>query len=163
MVEVDALTSLDCLLWLRTGDEVSRRLNLSQSTISRNFRKCYDQFSLIPTKILTEYSITGEQDLLNLERIVHQRYRWKGEHPLRIEGTFWNGRTYLSQPIEDFVAGNHGYMAVGCPLCLLRDGVIDAWIALYPDCPDEDDSEIAAFPIYRFPYILVADESHPLC
>ena len=162
MVEVDALACLDYLLWLRTGDEVSRRLNLSQSTISRNFRKCCDRFSLISTKVETEYSFVGELDLLNLERMVHQRYRWKGGHPLRIEGMLWNGRTYLSQPIEDFVAGNHDFMAVSRPLSLLRDGVIDAWIAPYPDCPDEDDPEIASFPICCSPCMLVADESHPL-
>ena len=30
---------------------------------------------------------------------------------------------------------------------LLPDGVIDAWIAPYPDCPDEDDPEVASFAV----------------
>ncbi|MCT0215948.1 substrate-binding domain-containing protein [Synechococcus sp. CS-1330] len=162
MVEVDVLACLDYLVWLRTGEEVSKRLTLNQSTISRNLAKCCDRFSLIPHKVESEYSISGELDLLNLERKVHQRHRWMGGRPLRIEGMFWSGRTYLSQPIEGFTAGNHDFMAVCQPLSLLREAVIDAWIAPYPDCPDEDDPEIASFPLCRFPCILVASESHPL-
>lgn len=75
---------------------------------------------------------------------------------------FWSGRTYLSQPIEGFIAGNHDFMAVCQPLSLLRDAVMDVWIAPYPDCPDKDDPEIASFPLCRFPCILVLSESHPL-
>jgi hypothetical protein len=162
LVEVDVLACLDYLVWLRTGEEVSKRVDLSQSTISRNISKCCDRFSLIPKKVQTEYSIAGDLDLLNLERKVHQRHRWNGGRPLRIEGMFWSGRTYLSQPIKGFIAGNHDSMAVSQPLSLLRDGVIDAWIAPYPDCPDEDDADIASFPLCRFPCVLVASESHPL-
>lgn len=162
MVEVDVLACLDFLVWLRTGKEVSKRLNLNQSTISRNFSKCCNSFSLIPCKVETEYSITGDLDLINLERKVHQRHRWAGGRPLRIEGMFWSGRTYLTQPIEGFIAGNHDFMAVSQPLSLLREGVIDAWIAPYPDCPDGDDPEVASFPLCHFPCILVASESHPL-
>ena len=53
-------------------------------------------------------------------------------------------------------------MAVSQPLSLLRDRVIDAWIAPYPDCPGDDDSEVASFPLNYSPCILVANESHPL-
>ena len=162
MVEVDVLACLDYLLWLRTGEEVSKRLSLNQSTISRNFRKCCDQFSLIPGRVESEYLISGDLDLLVLERRVHQHYRWRGGRPLRIEGMFWNGRTYLSQPIDGFAAGNHDFMAVSQPLSLLRERVIDVWIAPYPDCPDDDDPEIASFPLCRFPCVLVASETHPL-
>ncbi len=162
MVEVDILACLDYLVWLRTGEEVGKRLNLNQSTISRNFRKCCKQFSLISNKFEGEYSISGDLRLLNLERKVHQRHRWLRGRPLRIEGMFWNGRTYLSDPIKGFVSGNHDFMAVSQPLSLLRHGVIDAWIAPYPDCPDEDDPEVASFPLNYSPCMLVANESHPL-
>ena len=162
MVDVDTLACLDYLVWLRTGEEVARRLSLNQSTISRNFRKCCKEFSLISGKVQSEYSITGDLGLLNLERKVHQAHRWKGGRPLRIEGMFWSGRTYLSDPIKGFTAGNHDFMAVSQPLSLLRDSVIDAWIAPFPDCPDEDDPEVASFPLSYAPCLLVANESHPL-
>ncbi len=162
LVDVDVLACLDYLVWLRTGAEVSKRLNLSQPTVSRNYGRCCDRFSLIPRKVDTEYSISGDLDLLNLERKVHQRHRWNGGRPLRIEGMFWNGRTYLSQPIDGFTAGNHDFMAVRQPFSLLRDAVVDVWIVPYPDCPDKDHTEFASFPLCRFPCILVASESHPL-
>ena len=162
MVDVDTLACLDYLVWLRTGEEVAKRLNVNQSTISRNFRKCCAAFTLISDKVESEYSITGNLSLLNLERKVHQHHRWAGGRPLRIEGMFWSGRTYLSEPIEGFVTGNHDFMAVSQPLSLLRDSVIDAWIAPYPDCPGDDDPEVASFPLNYSPCILVANESHPL-
>ena len=162
LVEVDILACLDYLVWLRTGEEVGKRLHVNQSTISRNFRKCCKEFSILSSKVESEYSISGDLDLLNLERKVHQKHRWQGGRPLRIEGMFWSGRTYLSDPIKGFIAGNHDFMAVSQPLSLLRDGVIDAWIAPYPDCPDEDDPEVASFPLTYSPCILMANESHPL-
>jgi hypothetical protein len=162
LIDVDTLACLDFLVWLRTGDEVAKRLSVNQSTISRNFRKCCKEFSLISGKVESEYSVSGDLGLLNLERKVHQSHRWQGGRPLRIEGMFWSGRAYLSDPIKGFIAGNHDFMVVSQPLSLLRDGVIDAWIAPYPDCPDEDDPEVASFPLNCSPCILVANESHPL-
>ena len=162
MVDVDILSCLDLLVWLRTGEEVSRRLDFNQSTISRNFRKCCDEFSLIGSKVNSEYTISGDMGLLNLQRKVHQCHRWQGGRPLRIEAMFWSGRTYLSVPIDGFISGNHDFMAVSQPLSLLRDGVIDAWIAPYPDCPDRDDPEFASFPLMYGPCLLVAASSHPL-
>ena len=35
MVDLDALTALDALQWLRTGDEVFRRFGISSPTVSR--------------------------------------------------------------------------------------------------------------------------------
>ena len=162
MVGVDTLACLDLLLWLRTGEEVSSRLHVNQSSISRNFQKCCKEFSLEYSRLGGEYSISGDLMLLDRQRRVHQYHRWEGGRPLRIEGMFWSGRTYLSEPIEGLMLGNHDFMAVSQPLSLLRDRVIDAWIAPYPDCPEEDDPELACMHLTRSPCLLVAAESHPL-
>jgi hypothetical protein len=68
----------------------------------------------------------------------------------------------LTQPIENFIAGNHDFMAVSQPLSLLQNGVIDAWIAPFPDCPDEGDPNLFSIDLTRSPCHLVAAESHPL-
>ena len=78
LVDVDTLACLDFLVWLRTGDEVAKRLSVNQSTISRNFRKCCKEFSLISGKVESEYSVSGDLGLLNLGRKVHQSHRWQG-------------------------------------------------------------------------------------
>jgi hypothetical protein len=162
MVEIDTLACLDYLMWLQTGDEVAKRTGLNQSTISRNLHKCCETFFLNVKKINNEYVITGNTDIINLERYVHQYHRWKSYRPLRLEGMFWSGRTYLSSPIEGYVLGNHNFMHVAQPLAMLRTGVLDAWIAPFPDCPADDDSELASFPLAYFPCHLIAVESHPL-
>ena len=46
LVDLDALTALDALQWLRTCEEVSKRFGLSQTTVSRQSRKCLDLFGL---------------------------------------------------------------------------------------------------------------------
>ena len=162
MVDVDTLACLDYLIWLRTGDEVAKRSGLNQSTISRNLHKCCETFGLNVKKINNEYEITSDPSLVNLERHVHQQHRWIGHRPLRIEGMFWSGRTYLNEPIDGFVLGNHDFMDVSRPLALLGDGVLDAWIAPYPDSPPEDDPELATYPLAYFPCHLTAIEKHPL-
>jgi len=162
MVEIGTLACLDYLIWLRTGDEVAKRTGLNQSTISRNLHKCCETFFLNVKKINNEYVITGDTDLINLERNVHQYHRWKHYHPLRLEGMFWSGRTYLSTPIDGYVLGNHDFMHVAQPLAMLRTGVLDAWIAPFPDSPAVDDSQLASFPLAYFPCHLIAVESHPL-
>ena len=75
---------------------------------------------------------------------------------------FWSGRAYFSRPIEDYVLGNLDFMHVAHPLAMLRDDVLDAWIAPFPDCPTADDSNSASFPLAYFPCHLIAVKSHPL-
>ena len=162
MVSVDILACFDLLLWLSTGEQVSERLNFDQSTVCRNFKKCCEVFSLEYSRQSGEYIVSGNFELLNLERKVHQHARRSKGGQLRIEGMFWSGRTYLTQPIENFIAGNHDFMAVSQPLSLLRDRVIDAWIAPFPDSPNEDDPELLSIHLTRSPCLLVAAESHPL-
>jgi hypothetical protein len=162
MVEIHTLACLDYLMWLRTGDEVAKRTGLNQSTISRNLHKCCEAFFLNVKKVNNEYVITGNIDLINLERNVHQHHRWKSYRPLRVDAMFWSGRAYFSTPIEDYVLGNHDFMHVAQPLAMLRDGVLDALIAPFPDCPAADDSTLASFPLAYFPCYLITVESHPL-
>jgi hypothetical protein len=162
MVDVDTLACLDYLIWLRTGDEVAKRTGFNQSTISRNLHKCCETFGLNVKKINNEYEITSDPTLINLERRVHQYHRWQGHRPLRIEGMFWSGRSYLNAPIDGFALGNHDVMDVSRPLNMLREGVLDAWIAPFPDAPTDDDADLATYPLAYFPCHLTAIESHPL-
>jgi DNA-binding transcriptional LysR family regulator len=162
VVDVDTLASLDGVLWLRSGAIASKRLGQHQSTISRNINRCETIFGIHATKNNGEWHLKGDANLLNLERVVHQRHRWQGGRSLRIEAMHWSAKTYLDPTPEGWLPGNHDLLNVEKPLNLLRASILDAWIGAYPDVPDEDDPDFASFPLLRHPIRLVVGENHPL-
>ena len=162
MVEIDVLASLDALIWLRTGAAVAERFGVTQSTVSRNSSNALQCFELELTKLLGEWELQGDATLIGLERRVHQKHRWQGGRPLRLEAQYWLG-PQLCQPLGTrWLAGNFDFLEVARPLQLLRDSVVDAWLGCAPDLPPADDPEIACFPLSRSRTFLVVGDGHPL-
>ena len=50
---------------------------------------------------------------------------------------------------EGWISDNFDFFDYQRPIELLRKGVIDAWVASYPDIPDHDDIEIASIRLNR--------------
>jgi hypothetical protein len=100
--------------------------------------------------------------LLNLERKVHQHVRWQRGLPLRLEAQHWSGPLLCEPPPSGWITGNLNFLEYHRPLHLLALGVIDAWVASYPDVPCGDDSDIVAIPLSRMPMRLVVNQGHPL-
>ena len=46
MIDQDSLAALDGLLWLRSGEAVAERFALSQSSVSRQARRCLRVFDV---------------------------------------------------------------------------------------------------------------------
>jgi DNA-binding transcriptional LysR family regulator len=44
----------------------------------------------------------------------------------------------------------------------MRERVVDAWVASYPDVPSGDDPDLVSIPLSRMPMFLVVQEGHPL-
>lgn len=162
IVSVETLSCFDCLLWLRTGENAARRLGVDQATIARTARKVSEIFELTLHKQAGEWQIEGDASLLDLERRSHQLYRWQMDLPLRVEAQYFSGPLFLEPIPSGWLAGNFDFVEVSTPLQHLRCGVIDAWIASYPDVPDEDDAELACFHLTRLPTHLVVARGHPL-
>lgn len=162
IVSVETLSCFDSLLWLRTGENAARRLAVDQATIARNARKVAAAFDLTLDKREGEWQILGDSSLLDLERGSHQLYRWQMALPLRVEAQCYSGPLFLEPPPAGWLAGNFDFLEVSTPLQHLRDGVIDAWIGCHPDVPDEEDGELACFPLTRLPAHLVVAADHPL-
>ena len=162
IVSIDALDSLDALIWLRTGEAACRRLGTAQPTISRRVRQVIAAFDLRLHKQGGEWSLLGDQSLLAMERLVHQHYRWRHQQPLRIEAQYFSGPLYCEPPPAGWIVGNFDFLEVHTPLRHLRTGVIDAWIACHPDVPPPDDGQFACFPLTRLPTHLVVAPDHPL-
>ena len=162
MVELDWLAALDGLIWLRTGHQVEARLQIGQSSVSRLSRRCADVFGLSLARRGSEWHLDGDTTLLNLERRVHQAVRWTNGGPLRLEAQHWSGPLLCEPAPAGWIAGCFHFYEYEKPLQLLREGVIDAWIASYPDVPAATDPTIACIGLSRMPIWLVVDQSHPL-
>jgi len=162
VVGIDCLAALDCLIWLRTGSRVAARINLDQSNVSRNSRRCADVFHVSLVRRDSEWSLVGDLALINLQRHIHQLVRWRDRKQLRLDAQHWSGPLLCPTPPIGWVAGNFDFMEYHRPLQLLRDRVIDAWIASYPDVPGAEDPDVFSIPLSRMPALLVVKEGHPL-
>ena len=162
VVELDWLAALDGLIWLRTGHQVEARLQIGQSSVSRLSRKCADVFGLSLARRGAEWHLNGDTTLLNLERRVHQAVRWTRGSPLRLEAQHLSGPLLCEPAPAGWIAGCFHFHEYERPLQLLREGVIDAWVASYPDVPAVTDPAIACIGLSRMPIWLVVDQSHPL-
>jgi DNA-binding transcriptional LysR family regulator len=162
VVEFDWLAALDGLIWLRTGHQVEAVLGISQSTVSRVSRKCAEVFGVSLVRRGPDWHIKGDETILNLERRVHQVVRWSRGGDLRLEAQHWSGPLLCSPAPAGWITGFFHFQEYERPLQLLRDGVIDAWLASYPDLPAATDPTIACIALNRMPMWLVVQQSHPL-
>ena len=162
MVDLSVLGALDGLLWLRKGEAVAEKFDCNQSTISRNAKKCLAEFGLRAKRIDGEWQLKGDLSLIAMERTVHQHARWRGHRPLRLEAQHRSGPLFCDPAPPGWILGNFDYLEYKRPIQLMRERVVDAWLASYPDCPDADDPEIACFRLSRVPLYLLVAEGHPL-
>lgn len=163
MVSVEELASLDCVLWQRTGKQAAKALGCNQSTISRRLGRCLEVFDLKMRRIRHEWD-TPFSALLQMERELHQRGRFLGHMPLRLEACPLAG-PMLAHPLpQGWIGGCYDHVGVERPMQLLRDRVIDAWIcdAIDDLPPPAGRPDLALHPLWRNPVALHAAPGHPL-
>ena len=162
MVNLDALTALDALQWLRTCEEVSKRFGLSQATVSRQSRKCLDLFDLDFQRIEGEWNTVGDATILALERCVHQVARWQGRRPLRLEATYWSGPLLCTPVPDSWILGLANIVGVPRNFQLVRERIVDACLTGLPDCPPAGDPELTSIALSKMPVFFVVRPGHPL-
>ena len=153
LVSVDQLNAFDLLVWLRTGERAADRLRCSQPTVSRSAKHVASVFGLDLHRIGGEWTYSGHPKLLNHLRKVHQQSRWLRHEPLRLEAHYCNGPLLLEPCPAGWICGGFDFLEIQSPLALLRDGVIDAWLGVYPDVP-QHDPELAVIHLTRQPTLL---------
>ena len=162
MVDLDSLAALDALHWLRTGDEVYRRFGFSESTVSRQCRRCLELFGLSQQRIEGEWCIVGDPRLLQMERRVHQLARWLGRRPLRLEATYWSGPLLATPTPPEWRLGLCNIVGVARNFQLVRDRIVDVFLAGLPDLPDPDDPDLTSIVLADLPVFYVVRPDHPL-
>ncbi len=160
VISVDGLAALDHLIWLRTGQRAAEALACAQPTVSRNSRKCLEVFELELERSRGEWRLVGDTQLINLERLVHQKQRWKRNLTLRLEAQHWSAPGLSGIELPNWQRGNFNQLDYEQPLALLEDGVIDAWICSAPDAPVRPG--LTALRLTTMPMHLMVPRGHPL-
>lgn len=162
MVELDVLQALDGLQWLGSGEEVAKRLGISQSTVSRYSAKALRVFDLTLERVNGEWQLCGDASCLQLERYVHQLARRRGRRPLRLEATYWSAPVAKAYLPGDWILGRSDIVGVQRNLQLIQDRVVDGWIAGLPDLPTSAQPDLATIVLTRMPVFFTCAPGHPL-
>jgi len=162
VVDLDTLTALDALMWLRTGEDVFQRYGISPPKVSRLSRKCLDIFGVELQRVQGEWHIAGDPSMLLLERRVHQTARWMGHRPLRLEATYWSGPLLCTPTPDRWLLGLANIVGIQRNFQLVRERVVDACITGLPDVPTDDDEDLVSINLSSMPVFFVCSPSHPL-
>lgn len=162
MVDLDTLTALDALQWLRTGEEVANRFGMSPSTVSRLSRKCLQVFNLDLQRVDGEWNVVGDDFVLLLERGVHQAARWMGYRPLRLEATYWSGPLLCTPAPKRWLLGLANIVGTPRNFQLVRERIVDACLTGLPDIPHEEDADLASINLSSMPVHFLSSPDHPL-
>lgn len=165
LVDVEALNSLDLLLWLGRGAEVSERLNVNQSTVSRKASAAAKTFDMVLKRASDGWELLGDPLLVRMERAVHQVRRFKVQSGLRVDADPWLGPLLL-QALHDggsWISGRYHHLSHHQPLRLLRERVLDGWVTvLKQECLQGDHSDLVIVDLAELPLALMARGDHPL-
>ena len=104
MITLDQLEALDLLLWSRSGADAAVMTACNQSSISRRVNGVLNTFSL-QVKRRREFQLTGDLTLLRLQRLVHQKARFLGRAPLRLEATHYVRHQLTTPAIPGWILG----------------------------------------------------------
>ena len=163
VLSLEQLATLDLYLWLEREEEAARRLNLHQTSVSRQLRVALKALDLKLDRSAPHKAVVGELELLAAERQVHQLARLKGLQPLRLDAAFSSGPWFAPGLPPGWLSGNFDLPGKARPLALLEERVIDAWIGSYqPDMPDPDDPLFFSLDLLHFPVYVTAAPDHPL-
>lgn len=159
----DSLIALDHLCWLGSGRQVAARLGCNPSTISRKAESCAVSLGLLLRKRSGIWSLYGNGDLLQAERDLHQRYRFAGYGPLRLEVCAELANPLRVVPHPAWSSGGQRHLTSRRPLDLLEQRVVDAWLCSFcEELPSEENPFWQVLDLATLPLLLLADASHPL-
>jgi len=162
LVSLDTLACLDSLIWLQTGKEVAERFSYNQSNVSRQQKSCCEIFGISLIKNHKEWVINQPNELIRMERLVHQQARFEGLRTLRMEATYWSAQLLCKPVPKQWILGLSNIVGIKRNHQLLREGIIDAWLCSAPDLPDCDDPDLTSIQLCQMPVHLMVAKDHPL-
>lgn len=172
MLDRAAITAMDTLLWLQSGEDTAELLHLSASSVSRKANSCASALDLALLHQNNGWLLYGHSPLLELERQLLQDYRLAGRAPLRVDCCF-ETRPLLAEATAaasspsrphriDAVVPPQPQIQPQAAYELLEERLIDAYVGtVAPDLP-EPNRPLAAIPLLELPLYILAATDHPL-
>lgn len=153
MVDREYLEALDVMLWMSGSHRAAAITFTNQSTVIRRAHTVLSIFDGEIQRSTTGWRVGGANELLRMERCIHQRFRIRGRRPLRLHAPGWSSSyqwrlstcPWLVNPsLESHACEN--------PLELLTERIIDGCL-LTPTqiaqiSPDRA-ADLVMIPIYR--------------
>ena len=141
MLEVEALRTADAYEWLGTGISASEYLKIHQTTISRVVK----QVNIAKIELVA----IGAQDLLIVERKIHQTLRFKQGRHLRLHLYQWTNKIIHKEIPDNWEVNPIRTSATKAPaIQLLEKRVIDAICAPYPLIANVSEQNFSIIPLY---------------
>ena len=143
MVTEEQLTALDLTVWLGSTEQAADADYTNQSTISRRNQKVLKQFGIQLKRSESMLTVTGDLQLLDLERQVHQLARLKNCRGLRLQAPFWLQKSVGIDLPEGWLMNSvRDDFSCTDPVTLLREHVLDACLATPTQMPRARDDLI---------------------
>lgn len=140
MVTEEQLTALDLTLWLGSTERAADLYFSNQSTVSRRNNKVLQQFGIQLQRTNGELTVSGDLQLLDLERQVHQLARMKHRRGLRLQAPYWIQHSPgLLSPEGWMMNAQRSDLSCSDPITLVREHVLDACLATPTQIPDDRD------------------------
>lgn len=159
----DGLIALDHLCWLGSGRDVAYRMQCNPSTVSRKAEACAVSLGLLLRKRSGVWALYGDSELLGAERYLHQRYRFAGYGPLRLDMAPDLAEPLAELPDPTWISGGQRHFASRRPLELLEQRVTDAWLCSFcEELSGDGDGSWQVLEIASMPLQLLAHRDHPL-
>ena len=144
---------MDLALWLRTGQAAGQAMHCNQSTVSRRIRRVLDAFNgEICRNSVGLYIRSDCDDLLLMERQIHQLYRLGNNGRIRINIPAWSHRVIRNLLSEHAICVNpEADFCCENPLQLLRSHVIDACVVTPTQMVGEAFDDLVEMELYSVP------------
>jgi hypothetical protein len=153
VVEQEHLEALDFMLWMSGSHRAASITYTNQSTVIRRAHAVLSIFGGEIQRSSGGWCVRGANDLLRMERCVHQRFRLRGSRPLRLHAPGWSSPAEWRQSPGPWLV-NPSLECHACenPLELLRERIIDACLVTptqIGQISPERAAELVMVPIYH--------------
>lgn len=149
MFSIDTLRTADYYEWLGCGKRVGRRLGCHQSTVCRRWHE---------VSTLDGLNLAGErQNLLNLERALHQSWRFTKASDLRVHLYRWSHHLLAACLPAGWMANPQDLSVTRrSPLDLLEARILDAACLPAPLIDQLNPDRFTVIPLYSSPLFLLS-------